>query len=258
MTGPEKDPRLEFLASLNHEVRTPLSGILGMADLLLETKLDGEQTEYVNAARMCAENLLELLNATLEYSALSADQGTLDESEFAVRELLEGIAAEWQYKAQSRGLHFVHSFDERLPSMAVGDPRRLRQILSHLLGNALKFTQHGYVELAASVEAKAGDELMLTLRITDTGIGIASADLMAVFESFRQVENGLARRYNGLGLGLSLVRKLAELMRGEVLVESQLGQGSTFTVRVPLTCRARAACGPRCAEPGLAHPARGR
>src|SRR5258706_5723259 len=143
------DPRARFLASLSHEVRTPLSGILGMSDLLLETKLDDEQKEYVQAARLCAENLLELLNATLEYSALSAQSIHLDESEFALRELLENIASEFEDKARSKGLRLIRDFSPELPQMAIGDGLRLRQILAHLMANAVKFTHHGVVEIGA-------------------------------------------------------------------------------------------------------------
>ncbi len=233
MISPETDPRAGFLASLNHEVRTPLSGILGMTDLLLETNLDAEQNEYVRATRMCAENLLEMLNAALEYSALSNDRVELEESEFALRELLESVAGEMEVKARAKGLRLIRTFDQALPLAAVGDALRLRQILSHLIANAIKFTEHGFVEITAFVDVTSGRDLTLTIRVTDTGIGIAPDHLEAVFESFRQVETGLARRYGGLGLGLSLVQRVASLMGGEVSVSSQLGQGSTFSVRIP-------------------------
>ncbi len=235
MTGDETtDPRGRFLASLNHEVRTPLSGILGMSDLLLETKLDEEQREYVQATRLCAENLLELLNATLEYSALLSDRVVLDDSEFCVRDLLDSLAGEFECKARAKGLRLVRSFQPDIPEMACGDAVRLRQILSHLLTNAVKFTLTGYVEIAASATPTLDGRIGLRLSISDTGIGIPAEELSAVFESFRQLETGLARRYNGLGLGLSLAQKITSLMHGELSVESSVGKGSTFTVDIPL------------------------
>src|SRR5271170_6015597 len=139
-----------FLASLNHEIRTPLSGILGMADLLLETRLDEEQREYVNAARLCAESLFEILNASLEYSALEAGHLSLDESEFSLRELIESTLAQQTLKAESKGLKIVATYDLGLPETMVGDAPRLRQLLSLFLANAIKFTHEGGVELRVS------------------------------------------------------------------------------------------------------------
>ena len=235
-THPEdmSDPRGRFLASLNHEVRTPLSGILGMTDLLLETQLDEEQKEYVLSARLCAENLLELLNATLEYSALSSDRVVIDSSEFALRELLENIAGEFEFKARSKGLRLVRTLSPNLPEMALGDAMRLRQVLNHLLANAVKFTSRGYIEIGAAAEPITDTDFALHLSITDTGIGIPSDHLHSVFESFHQLESGLARRYAGLGLGLSLAQKITSLMNGTLAVVSEVGEGSTFMVDIPL------------------------
>src|SRR5271165_6813263 len=136
-----------FLASLNHEIRTPLSGILGMSDLLLETKLSEEQREYVTATRLCAESLFEILNATLEYSALEAGHFSLDESEFSLRELMESTVAQQALKADAKGLKIRAAYDSGLPETMVGDAPRLRQLLSHFLANAIKFTHTGWVEL---------------------------------------------------------------------------------------------------------------
>jgi CheY-like chemotaxis protein len=235
MTGEDTaDPRARFLASLSHEVRTPLSGILGMTDLLLETKLDNEQQEYVEAARLCAENLLELLNATLEYSALSAENIHLDDSEFALRELLESLASEFEVKARSKGLRLIRDFSPDLPQMAIGDGLRLRQILAHLAANAVKFTHRGVVEIGASVRPVSEREFVLQLRVADTGIGIPADQLQSVFESFRQLDTGLSRQYSGLGLGLSLAQKIATLMHGQLSPSSKVGEGSTFRVEIPL------------------------
>ena len=219
-----------FLASLNHEIRTPLAGIMGMADLLLETKLDEEQREYVAAARLCAENLFEILNATLEYSALEAGQFTLDESEFSLREMLDAAMAHQLPKAQAKGLPLVLTLDPAVPETMLGDAPRLRELLGHLIANAIKFTHAGKVE----VRVRIGESAALVMEVHDTGIGIPAAKLELIFESFRQGEQGLSRAYPGLGLGLALARKLASVMGGEITVTSTAGAGSTFSARVPL------------------------
>ncbi len=221
-----------FLASLNHEIRTPLSGILGMTDLLLETTLDDEQKEYVAAARLCAESLFEILNATLEYSALEAGHFSLDESEFSLREMIESTLAQQSLKAETKGLKIKATYELGLPETMVGDAPRLRQLLSHLLANAIKFTHSGGVELRVIRDSPAED--ILRIEVQDTGIGIPPEQMERIFESFRQVDSGLSRMYPGLGLGLALAKKLASLMQGEISVSSTLGQGSTFTLRIPL------------------------
>ena len=225
----------QFLASLNHEIRTPLSGIVGMTDLLLETILDEEQREYVTATKICAETLLEVLNATLEFSALTAGSVTLEECEFNLEETLEAAVAEHLLKAKSKGLRLYRTLDDSLPETIVGDAPRLRQLLSHLIGNALKFTPQGHVEFRAWKASSALDDgERLSVSITDTGIGIAPNQLCAIFESFQQIDGGLARAYPGLGLGLAICHKLASLMGGTIVVESAIGGGSRFDVTLPL------------------------
>lgn len=224
----------EFLASLNHEIRTPLSGILGMTDLLLETSLTEDQQEYAAATRVCAENLLEILNVTLEYSALSAHRVRLEEAEFSLLDTLQGVQHEFAAKAGAKGLRLIGALDRSLPEMAVGDALRLRQILWHLLGNALKFTQVGQVEIRASAVRGNGREVVVAIEVRDTGIGIAPGQLQDIFESFRQIETGLSRSHGGLGLGLAVAQKLVELLNGTIQVASELGRGSVFTVQLPL------------------------
>ena len=225
-----------FLSNLNHEIRTPLSGILGMADLLLETNLDEEQKEYVAAARLCAENLFHVLNSTLEYSALEAGQLKLDETEFSLREMLDSVIAPEREKAGAKGLRLTASLEPSLPETIIGDAARIRDILRHLLDNAIKFTPQGSVTLTLSRDY---DQLIAAVR--DTGIGIPADRQAHIFESFRQGEMGLSRCYAGLGLGLALARKLASLMGGGIEFESQMDVGSTFTLRIPLRQPAPAA-----------------
>jgi CheY-like chemotaxis protein len=222
-----------FLSSLNHEIRTPLSGILGMTDLLLETSLDSDQLEYVAAARLCAENLFEILNATLEFSALEAGGFHLDSSEFSLREVLESLIAQHSLKAKVKNIGLRMSIDPRLPETAIGDGPRLAQLLGHLVANAIKFTPAGAVEVRALGEISEGAE-WLVVEVIDTGIGIPREKLEAIFQSFQQGERGLSRGYPGLGLGLALTRKLTSVMLGKLSVESNVGRGSKFTVRIPL------------------------
>jgi CheY-like chemotaxis protein len=224
----------QFLASLNHEVRTPLSGIVGMTDLLLETSLSEEQREYVGATRLCAESLLEILNVTLEFSALAVNNVRLEETEFSLRETLDSVVSEFAFKAESKGLRLVRNFDPSLPEAVVCDALRLRQMLWHLVGNGVKFTNLGTVEVGASASPAVESAITVTIQIRDTGIGIASDQIGSIFESFRHLEAGLARNHPGLGLGLAVAQQLATLLGGRIEVQSEVGRGSTFTVRLPL------------------------
>jgi len=218
-----------FLANLNHEIRTPLSGILGMTDLLLETPLDEEQRDYVATARLCAENLFHLLNATLEYSALTAGHLQLDETEFGLSEMVDSVLAKERGKAQAKGLELTATLDAALPSTLIGDSARIQDLLGHLLDNAIKFTHHGNIHLTL---VREDENLKIVVR--DTGIGIAPDRRARIFEYFHQVDSGLSRTYPGLGLGLALVQKLLVLMDGEIAAESEPDQGSTFTIRLPI------------------------
>ena len=234
MASPAKEiDRLKgvFLANLNHEIRTPLSGILGMMDLLLETDLDEDQREYVNATRLCAENLFEILNAALQYSALEAGQLSLDESEFSLKEMLDSAVGQHASRAQAKGLRLFSTIEAGLPETVFGDAPRLRELLGHLIVNAIKFTQTGSVEVRAFADRPSRE---LVFEVRDTGIGIEPSRLQTIFDSFRQVESGLSRNYQGLGLGLALASKLAALMQGRIEVASTPRHGSTFTIRLPL------------------------
>jgi two-component system, sensor histidine kinase and response regulator len=240
VTAHEEIERLKgtFLASLNHEIRTPLAGIIGMADLLLETTLDEEQREYVTAARMCAENLFEILNATLEYAALEAGQIALDDSEFSLREMLNAAMAQHQAKALAKNLPLLLVPDPGLPETMLGDAPRLRELLGHLIANAIKFTPTGKVEVRVRPEGTDPLKRWLVMEVCDTGIGITPDQRDLIFQSFQQGQRGLSRSYPGLGLGLALARKLATVMGGEISLESQLGAGSSFTARLPLRAAA--------------------
>ncbi len=224
----------QFLASLNHEIRTPLSGILGMTDLLLETDLGEEQREYVDAARSCAENLLEMFNATLQFSALAANHIRLEESEFSPRETMQGLISEFAPKAEAKGLRLICGLDGSLPVTVSGDALRIRELLWHLISNAVKFTKQGEVEIRASAGATQESVIPVSVTVRDTGIGISPDHLKSVFDGFHQIETGLGRNYQGLGLGLAIAQKLAALLEASLTVESEPGQGSTFLVSMRL------------------------
>lgn len=225
-----------FLASLNHEIRTPLSGIMGMLDLLLETTIDEDQRDYLNAARLCADSLSELLNSSLEYAALEAGQISLEESEFSLKEMLDAALAQQRPKSDLKQLRLRLTLDAALPETLIGDASRLRELLGHLVNNAIKFTHTGSVDVHVSMRTTATlpKPDVLVAEVRDTGIGIPTDKLDTIFECFRPGESGLARAYPGLGLGLALAQKLAKIMGGRILVESQHGVGSTFTLEVPL------------------------
>jgi CheY-like chemotaxis protein len=224
-----------FLASLNHEFRTPLSGVIGMLDLLSETSLDADQQEYLSAARLCAESLTEHLNASLEYAALEAGEFSLDESEFSLKETLEAAIAQQQPKADAKGLKLsLHGY-ANLPETMIGDAGRIRELIVRLISNAVKFTHTGSIQVRALLTGSRDSGEHLVVAVSDTGIGIPPEKIDRIFDTFHQVEEGLSRNYAGLGLGLALVRKLTTAMGGSIQVESTLEEGSTFTVEIPIS-----------------------
>ena len=225
-----------FLASLNHEFRTPLSGVMGMLDLLAETALDADQKEYLGAARVCAESLTEHLNASLEYAALEAGEFSLDESEFRLRETLEAAISQQHAKADAKGLSLTLHASANLPETVVGDAGRIRELIGRLISNGIKFTHAGSIQVHALLSGDQASGERLVVAVSDTGIGIPTEKIDKIFDTFHQVEEGLSRNYAGLGLGLALVRKLTDAMGGTIHVESQPEEGSTFTVDIPI-CR---------------------
>ncbi len=224
----------DFLAVLNHEIRTPLTSILGMADLLKETQLNDQQQVFVSATRTCAQELLEHLSCALRFAELGSGQTHLEEAEFNLFEVLEAVISAWRDRALAKGVPLVLTLDPGLPQTAAGDALRIRELLSQVVSNAVKFTSAGEIRVRASAEPAKDGRFRLVLEVRDTGIGIAPDHLPVIFESFRQGDGGLARRYPGLGLGLALVERLLHVMHGDVRVESEPGQGSVVTLTVPL------------------------
>src|SRR5690348_16674136 len=188
---PAERPQLDqvkgvFLASLNHEIRTPLSGVMGMLDLLLETNIDEDQRDYLNAARLCAESLAELLNSSLEYAALEAGQISLEETEFSVKEMLEAALAQQRPKADIKQLRLRLTLDPGLPETLIGDASRLRELMGHLVNNAIKFTHTGSVDVRVSMRTTVSQRPdLLIAEVRDTGIGIPADKLAGIFDSFQ-------------------------------------------------------------------------
>jgi len=223
----------EFLASMSHEIRTPLNAIIGMAELLAETPLHSDQARYVGVFRRAGEALLSLVNDILDLSKIEAGQLELEAIELELKEVLEASVEIHALKCQEKGVALRYRIAPDLPPVLVGDPARLRQVCLNLIGNAIKFTEQGEIELSAEPErSRPAGHLRISVR--DTGIGIPPEKREAIFGSFTQVDSSTTRRYGGTGLGLTISRKLVEMMGGRIWVESELGRGSTFQFTVAL------------------------
>jgi len=246
----EEESRLEseFLANVSHDLRTPMNGIIGFTALALETDLSDEQRQYLESVRTCSESLLGLLNEILDFSKLEAGKLELERVEFDVRELMEGVSDVIAPAAGRKGLEVVLTVDAGVPARVVGDPNRLRQVVTNLAGNAVKFTEKGEVELRVRPAPSDQRPEVLRFEVRDTGIGIAPEEQDKVFERFAQAKGAGARKSGGTGLGLAISRRLVELMEGAIGVESQLGAGSTFWFTVPLEASTREPSLPGAAE----------
>jgi PAS domain S-box-containing protein len=224
----------EFLANISHEVRTPMNGIIGMATLLQETQLTPEQIEYVNALQRSGENLLSVITDVLDFAKLESGTLDIEAVPFDLRELAEDTAASFASDAERRGLELAVRVAPDVRTRVVGDSGRIRQVLGHLLANALKFTPRGAVVLEIARDLVAGPSAAIRFTVSDTGIGIPVDKLECIFEKFTQADGSVTRRFGGTGMGLAISRALARLMGGDVTVESEFGAGSKFTLRLPL------------------------
>jgi signal transduction histidine kinase/DNA-binding NarL/FixJ family response regulator/HPt (histidine-containing phosphotransfer) domain-containing protein len=237
--------RSEFLAVMSHEIRTPLNGVIGVAGLLEDMELGPAQRDYVRLIRQSGDHLLELINDILDFSRLEAQRVELEETDFDPRALLSGVVDLCTIQASTKGLRLSAAVDDAVPATVRGDPGRLRQILLNLAGNAVKFTDHGWVGLTLTQEVAPDGQLRLRFAVADSGIGIDPDAVERMFQEFTQMDGSISRRFGGSGLGLAICRRLVELMGGQITVESQPGTGSTFRFDVTLKhCEARAPVAP--------------
>jgi signal transduction histidine kinase/ActR/RegA family two-component response regulator len=228
------EAKSQFLAAMSHEIRTPLNGVLGMNSLLMQTQLTEQQLGYVRTIRSSGNALLALINDILDLSRVEAGRLELVLAEFDPRRLVDEVAASVATRAHEKGLAFKVRYQSGLPAVLVGDEGRMRQVLFNLIGNAVKFTEQGSVQVQVDYRELGHDRVLLEVAVADTGIGIDQAALPSLFERFRQADSGISRRYGGSGLGLAICRGLLDLMGGTIAVETEVGAGSTFRISVEL------------------------
>ncbi len=223
----------DFLANMSHEIRTPMHGVLGMTDLALTAECSPEIRDYLECIKISAESLLQVINDVLDFSKIEARKLTIESRMFHLRECLEDSVKALSLTAEQKTLQLRIDVDPRLPEMVIGDPLRIRQVLTNLVHNAIKFTESGYVRVKA-LRQDADGHPAVHFAVEDTGCGIPENKHEAIFEGFTQADGSTSRRFGGTGLGLTISWQLVQLMSGKIWLESTLGKGSTFHVLLPI------------------------
>ncbi len=219
----------QFLSMMSHEIRTPMNAIIGLTNLLLQEEPRPDQKESLKLLKFSGDNLLTIINDILDFSKIEAGKIVMEQIDFDLQQLIQNIVNMLKTRASEKGIQLFFVFDANVPKVVVGDPVRIGQIITNLLGNAIKFTEKGYVEVKVAYEGSNGKQELLQVTVKDTGIGIPEENIKQIFESFTQASEDTTRKFGGTGLGLSITKRLLDLMNSTIAVDSKLGYGSTFS-----------------------------